>query len=108
MGWGILSAILAAALGAWLAALLLILIWKGLRSARRSFEMMRDPVSGAYAPERIQAVAFSVVFIAAYLCVGLMSLADSAGPRMPAPPDWLVTILAASQTLYLSGKITRQ
>ena len=61
----------------------------------------------AMAVDRVQAVAASVGAAGAYLWIAVADMAASAGPltALPDVPNWLMTVVGASQAVYLGGKL---
>ncbi|RYG35831.1 MAG: hypothetical protein EON93_06010 [Burkholderiales bacterium] len=98
MGWGFLSFALAAALSAWLAVLILIVVWKVVCISRQSFDLMRDTDARTVAFERVQALIFGVLLIGGYTIAGIVELTKAGEPSMPDLPEWPVSMLAGSQT----------
>lgn len=97
-------------LAVWLAALALVLIVKGLTFLRGLRQMIASDLSAAQAgridPERVQLAAVSALAVVVF---AIQAWRAVVGPdhSMPDIPDGLLTLVAGSHAIYLSGRAGR-
>ncbi len=110
MGTSQIVAILGWLMAAWLAGLALVLIVKGLGFLRGLRDMVASDLNaaanGRVSPDRVQMAAVSA-FAAIVFVVRAYHAVCGPDHRMPEIPDGLLTLVAGSHAIYLSGRVGR-
>lgn len=88
----------------WLFAMAALLGWRILTDSRMTRGLLSERDGRGLAPERVQALAISVSVVGMYVLSGVHEL--QAGRFAEASPE-LLSIMAGSQAVYLTGKVAR-
>jgi len=114
MGLGLIATIAERGLLYWLAALAVLILYRCLRGGISLSGMLAHDVQrseeGFPAPERVQLLVMFLIALAAYARQALVvTQAPGAAPSMQLPevPSELLALFAASNAIYLSGKLGR-
>lgn len=99
---------------AWLAALAALAVWKLTRRADLlTGFLVNDPRNagqrGRAEPDRVQLMVAFALVVGGYLLevARTLAAADGAVVHMPDAPESILTMLAGSQAIYVSGKLAR-
>jgi hypothetical protein len=93
-------------LEAWLAALAVIVAWRLLVEGHLFNGLLSTRRGDGIEPDRLQLLLATGGGLIAYVAAGAHAIQQGAD-RMPDAPTELISILAASQAVYLGGKISR-
>ena len=87
----------------WLAAMLAVLVYRGLASGKLR-QLVASPDDGGVSPARLQALGVTVGFAGWYLTRGLEAL-SAADPHLPDIRPETLSIVVASLGVHMGGKL---
>jgi hypothetical protein len=101
-----LAQVLRVGLVAWLLALAVIVLWRLLVEGQLFHGLLVTKAGGGMEPDRWQFLLATGGGAITYVALSAQAVAEGAA-RMPDAPQELLTVMAASQAVYLGGKIGR-